>query len=1077
MNQSRGRFTIISLATLLALMGSLFSPLLPTVLAHDNPIQISDWHGLNNVRNDLDGDYVLVNNLDENTAGYDEWAGPAAHAGAGWEPIGDYHWDPDHANPFTGELDGDGYEIRDLRINRFEDQVGLFGFIDGGEVRNLTVDNAEVTANGGTDSVSEVGILAGMARDFTLDTVTVVGHVIAEAGYGEDVRRIGIFAGEAGGDWTVTKSSAAGDITINAGDDVRKVGIFAGEAGDDWTVTKSSAAGDITINAGDDVREIGLFVGEAGDEWTATDSSAAGDITITAGDSVDAVGIFAGDPGSGWTVTKSSAAGDITINAGSSVPRIGIFAGGRAGGDWTVTDSSAQGNIAIDAGRDAYEIGIFAGGRAGGDWTVTDSSAQGNITIDAGRDVEEIGIFVGDARDDWTVTDSSAAGDITIKAEEDVEGIGIFAGDTGHDWEVTNSSAAGDITIDAGGGVDEVGIFAGDPWSSWTVQDSSAEGDITINAGEGVRRIGIFAGDPTSDWTFTDSSATGDITIYAGDDVREIGIFAGNPGSWTVTDSSAEGDITITAGGFVREIGIFAGDTGSWTVTDSSAAGDITITAGEGVYEIGIFAGDTGSWTVTDSSAAGDITITAGEGVYEIGIFAGDPGNWTVTNSSATGDITIGAGDDVEKVGIFAGDPGRWTVTDSSAEGDITIDARDDVREIGLFAGGTGSDWNVTRTGVSGRIEVESIDAEAEVRAIGGFIGLLGEDGELSEVFAIGSVSLQTHEDVVPENVGGLVGEASPGATLTDSYADVDINSGVNVGGLVGLNSGVISKTYATGAVAGDEPVGGLVGLNQAEGGITDSFSDKDTTNQDAPVGDNEGTVDNVQALPTEEIKEIDTFTDAGWDIELTTEDDPTGGYPFLSWQLSDSPTWYIYFDDPIRSIETATGTGTAFFTPSEGAIEQLTAVSEQDLPEDAQLTMPDLEFPHDFFSLNIEGVTEGGTVTVSITLPESVPADTEYWKYYDDAWHEIPMTIDPTDDRVIIITLVDGGLGDADLTEDGRIVDPGGPGNPEPPPVIPPVGGTGYLVNRLALLAPWIALAAVMAGALVFVKRRQAQS
>ncbi len=44
-----------------------------------------------------------------------------------------------------------------------------------------------------------------------------------------------------------------------------------------------------------------------------------------------------------------------------------------------------------------------------------------------------------------------------------------------------------------------------------------------------------------------------------------------------------------------------------------------------------------------------------------------------------------------------------------------------------------------------------------------------------------------------------------------------------------------------------------------------------------------------------------------------------------------------------------------------------------------------------------------------------------------------------------------------------------------EPP--IPPVGGTGYLVNGLALLAPWIALAAVMAGALIFMKRRQSQS
>jgi len=41
-----------------------------------------------------------------------------------------------------------------------------------------------------------------------------------------------------------------------------------------------------------------------------------------------------------------------------------------------------------------------------------------------------------------------------------------------------------------------------------------------------------------------------------------------------------------------------------------------------------------------------------------------------------------------------------------------------------------------------------------------------------------------------------------------------------------------------------------------------------------------------------------------------------------------------------------------------------------------------------------------------------------------------------------------------------------------------PPVGGTGYLGHKLAILAPWIALAAVIiAGATIFMRRRRAQS
>jgi hypothetical protein len=39
------------------------------------------------------------------------------------------------------------------------------------------------------------------------------------------------------------------------------------------------------------------------------------------------------------------------------------------------------------------------------------------------------------------------------------------------------------------------------------------------------------------------------------------------------------------------------------------------------------------------------------------------------------------------------------------------------------------------------------------------------------------------------------------------------------------------------------------------------------------------------------------------------------------------------------------------------------------------------------------------------------------------------------------------------------------------------PVGGTAYPINKLAILAPWMALAAVIAGATIFMRRRRAQS
>jgi hypothetical protein len=138
--------------------------------------------------------------------------------------------------------------------------------------------------------------------------------------------------------------------------------------------------------------------------------------------------------------------------------------------------------------------------------------------------------------------------------------------------------------------------------------------------------------------------------------------------------------------------------------------------------------------------------------------------------------------------------------------------------------------------------------------------------------------------------------------------------------------------------------------------------------------------------------------------------------------------------------VATATDTGTATFTAGSGAIENLTAMPENALPPEAAESKPNVEFPHGLFSFSITGLASGTTVTVTIELPSAVPVGTQYWKYGPtpdnptDHWYQLPMG-DDDGDNVITITLVDGGLGDDDLTANGVIVDQGGPGNPPAPP------------------------------------------
>jgi len=92
------------------------------------PTEISDWNDLDAVRNDLSGDYILVNDLNSGTAGY-------AGIGDDWDPIQD----------FDGEFDGDGYAIADLQIFGDGNNIALFGTVDSsGSVKNLAVIDAFV---------------------------------------------------------------------------------------------------------------------------------------------------------------------------------------------------------------------------------------------------------------------------------------------------------------------------------------------------------------------------------------------------------------------------------------------------------------------------------------------------------------------------------------------------------------------------------------------------------------------------------------------------------------------------------------------------------------------------------------------------------------------------------------------------------------------------------------------------------------------------------------------------------------------------------------------------------------------
>jgi hypothetical protein len=242
-------------------------------------LEIRDWYDLDAIRDNLGGTYVLMNDLDPSTAGYMELASETANWGWGWEPIGSLLGDE-----FTGSLDGQGYEIRDLFINRPDGSyVGLFGAIDDqGIIDNIRV--VRTTLTGGHDVGSLVGHNRGtVSESCTAGTVTSVTFDDSDVG-----GLVGVNYG------TVSNSYSSGSITGN-GDVGGLVGNNLG------TVSGSYSTASVTGHS-----HVGGLVG-LNDDGTVSESCASGNVTGYE-DVGGLVGLNYG------TVSSSYSSGSVTAN-------------------------------------------------------------------------------------------------------------------------------------------------------------------------------------------------------------------------------------------------------------------------------------------------------------------------------------------------------------------------------------------------------------------------------------------------------------------------------------------------------------------------------------------------------------------------------------------------------------------------------------------------------------------------------------------------------------------------------------------------------------------------------------------
>ena len=569
-----------------------------------DPYQLANWHHLHNVRNYLDSYFTLVNDLDSTTAGYDELAGPTANEGKGWEPIG--------SNPdaFSGTFNGQGYEIRDLFINRSdEDGVGLFGTVyEEGVVKNIGVVNAIVTGNGGVGGLVGLNYLGTVSDSYSTGSVS-----------GYDV--VGGLVGLNVGNTTCCYST--GSVTgTGSAREVTGVGGLVGMNG--GNISYCYSTGIVT-----GMSPVGGLVGF--DYFgTVSDSYSTGSVS-----GQDGVGGLVGANGLG-TVSNSYATGSVTGNWG-----VGGLMGTNAYA--TVSNSHSTGTVT----GDDFVGGLL--GYNGYNGTVSNSYYNYDEVLINGENIVTMGALFGEDFQEWLANDKfldinerlseedgyhvinnvadfkellafGQEGSLKFILKNDLDlatepnfYIPYLAGEfDGNGHKISNLSFNFDF-------VSDVGLF-GYLAPGGKVTQVGVE-DVNITGG---RNVGGLVG-YIWDGTVSNCYATGDVTGS-----ENVGGLVGYNHD-TVSNCYASG--TVTGG---ENVGGLVGYNDYGTVSNCYSSGTVT-----GNSSVGGLVGYNHDGTVSNCYATGSVT-----GTSYVGGLVGENYSSTVSNcyssGAVTGDVDVG---------------------------------------------------------------------------------------------------------------------------------------------------------------------------------------------------------------------------------------------------------------------------------------------------------------------------------------------------------------------------------------------------------------------------------------------------
>jgi hypothetical protein len=215
----------------------------------------------------------------------------------------------------------------------------------------------------------------------------------------------------------------------------------------------------------------------------------------------------------------------------------------------------------------------------------------------------------------------------------------------------------------------------------------------------------------------------------------------------------------------------------------------------------------------------------------------------------------------------------------------------------GLYIGGL--------VGAATGTSVWSCHAGARVSGggdVGGLVGSSWLECTIEDSFTTGTVT--------GSQAGGLVGDLGQGS-VSRCYSMASLSAGNSLGGLVGLNHGLIRTSWAGGEIAGGIQVGGLVGYNVVGDGIFIPYFDTTVTDSYATgavrgdntvgglIGINEGTL--LRCYSTGAV------TTSGW-VPASKASYSVGGLVARDKFLPDWNTHGCFWDTTTSGVNTSAG-------------------------------------------------------------------------------------------------------------------------------------------------------------------------